>query len=248
MRRTTAAVMAVMLSLLAGCGEKKQPESAPETGNASVTGNVQESAAIPAEETSAAEEKTESASSARDEATQPEKEPEEAAVSGEDSAVSDTLSDQELLEIAENLYQAACETEWNFTVGSPFELDTANYVENSIGWQFYLVTESGINSMDDVYREYHKVFAEDYDDHLSELFLEENGRVYCLNGARGSDIFYSRSEIVSIAEKTGDRAAMTVTDYYDGTDFNEKPYSLDRELVIEKTADGWRVAEFTLPY
>ncbi|MBP3380455.1 MAG: hypothetical protein J6K77_06315 [Ruminococcus sp.] len=249
MRKTTAAVMAALILALAGCGEKKQPESVPEPDNTPAIENVQDSADDSTGETTSSGGTTaEITTAAEEKATASAEESTKAPGSQEDSQASGELTDQEILETAESLYRSACETEWSFTVGSPFALDTANYVENGMGWRFYLVTEEGIGSMDDVYREYHKIFAEEYADHLDELFLEENGRVYCLNGARGSDIFYSRSEIVDIREKTEGRVVMTVTDLYDGTDLGEEPYSVDRDFVIVDSGDGWRVAEFTLPY
>ncbi len=247
MKKTAAAaVLAAVLVAFTGCGEKKQTGSAPESDNIPVTENVQDNVENPTEETtSAVEEVTETTTDAKEPAT--EKTTEKSGVQ-EDPTAAEELSDQEILEIAEGLYQTACETEWSFTVGSPFALDTSSFVENDINWQFFLVTEEGVSSMEDVYREYHKVFAEEYDDHLDELFIEKNGRVYCLNGTRGSDIFYSRSEITEIREKTDDRVVMTVTDHYDGTDLGEEPYSADRDFAMVNTGDGWRVSEFTLPY
>lgn len=249
MRKIAAAVMAVLLLAMAGCGEKKQPESAPEEGNTPATENVQNSAENPAEDmTSAGDVPAESTTDAGEKATSSAEEGAEDSGVQEEHQASDELSDEEILEAAESLYQSACETEWSFTVGSPFAINTANFVENSYGWQFFLVTEEGVSSMDDVYREYHKIFAEEYADHLGELYMEKNGRVYCLNGARGSDIFYSHSEITSIRKKTEGRVEMTVTDFYDGTDFGEEPYSIDRDFVMVNTGEGWRAAEFTLPY
>lgn len=248
MKKTAvAAIIAALLASLTGCGEKKQAENAPEADNTSATEIVQDNTEDPTEEvTSAGEDAEETTTSAKEPVT--EKSTEDPG-SQEASPADEELSDEDILETASRLYQSACETEWNFTVGSPFAIDTGVSVKNDINWQFFLVTEDGVCSMDDVYREYHKIFAEEYDDHLNELFLEENGRVYCLNGARGSDVFYSGSEITEVREKSDDKIVMTVTDFYDGTDIGEEPYSIDRDFVIVKHAgDGWRVSEFTLPY
>lgn len=247
MKKTAAAaVLAAVLMAFSGCGEKKQTGNTLESDNIPVTENVQDNTENPTEEAaSALENVTETTTDAREPAT--EKSTENPGVK-ENSTAAEELSDEELLEIAESLYQSACETEWSFTVGSPFTIDTGSFVENDISWRFFLVTGEGISSMEDVYREYHKVFAEEYDDHLDELFMEENGRVYCLNGTRGSDIFYSHSEITELRERTADRAVMTVTDFYDGTDVGEEPYSVDHDFAMVNTDGGWRVSEFTLPY
>lgn len=251
MRRIlTAAALGLLLASFAGCGEKKQESSVSEAYNISVSEGVTDSREEPSDDRPSA------AANVNADTTDA---PEKSTVSPTEAGTQDTdiseaspsageLSDSEIFEIAESLYASACETEWSFTVGSPFAIDAGNYVENGIGWQFFLVTEEGVNSMADVYREYHCVFAEEYADHLDELFIEENGRVYCLNGARGSDIFYSHSEMTAIREKTADRVVMTVTDHYDGTDMGGEPYDLDRDFVMVNSGEGWRAAEFTLPY
>ena len=55
--------------------------------------------------------------------------------------------DSALIAGAQKLFEQACETEWNFTVGSPYEVDQSVTVKNSYGWDCYLVISDGITSL-----------------------------------------------------------------------------------------------------
>lgn len=158
-------------------------------------------------------------------------------------------SDEELIAAAFALFQSACKTEWDYTVGSPYELDMNQTVQNQFGWDCYLVTSEGINSLADVRADYHKIFSENYTDTLDEVFTEANGRVYCLNGSRGTDIFYNKSVITSVNSRSESEISFNVTNYFSGDDFGNEAYTMDEDFVISIDSDGvWRVSRFRLPY
>ncbi|MDE5935916.1 MAG: hypothetical protein K2G83_00705 [Ruminococcus sp.] len=158
-------------------------------------------------------------------------------------------SDNELIEAALALFQSACKTEWDYTVGSPYELDMNQTVQNQFGWDCYLVTTEGINSLADVRADYHKIFSENYNDTLDEVFMEANGRVYCLNGSRGADIFYNKSVITSVNSRSESEISFTVMNYFSGDDFGNEAYTMDEDFVISIDSDDvWRVSRFRLPY
>lgn len=158
-------------------------------------------------------------------------------------------SDNELIAAALALFQSACKTEWDYTVGSPYELDMNQTVQNQFGWDCYLVTTEGINSLADVRADYHKIFSENYNDTLDEVFTEANGRVYCLNGSRGADIFYNKSVITSVNSRSESEISFTVTNYFSGDDFGNEAYTMDEDFIISIDSDGvWRVSKFRLPY
>ncbi len=167
----------------------------------------------------------------------------------EDVSAFEAALDEDVIAAAQQLFEKACETEWNFTVGSPYPLDTSEYFSNKYGWQFYLITAEGINSIADVKADFHNVFSKDYKDTLDELYMEQGGRVYCLNGARGSDIFYEGSEVVGITGRDEGEIRFKVVDSYNGASFGGEAYTEEREFVIVKESDGkWKVSEFKLPY
>lgn len=159
-------------------------------------------------------------------------------------------SDSELIAAAQVLYEAACDTSWRYHVGCPYSLDYNSYTENELGWQYYLVTEEGISSIADVEADYNKVFSEAYENDLSEIYIESDGRVYALDGERGADIYYTGSKITGIAEKTDGEIFFTVENYYSGDDLlGEGDFTKTAEFSAVISADGsWRAGKFTLPY
>lgn len=155
----------------------------------------------------------------------------------------------EVLAAAQELFDRACETEWSFTVGSPYSLDTSQYICNEYGWQFFLITEEGVNSLDDVKADYHRIFSESHVDNLDELFMEEKGRAYCLNGARGSDICYEGSEVAEITDRAEGSISFRVVNSYSDDGFGGGAYTENAEFTIVRDSDGvWRVGIFRLPY
>lgn len=156
--------------------------------------------------------------------------------------------DESVLAAAQMMFDLACETEWSFTVGSPYPLDFSQHVENEFNWYFYLITADGINSLDDVRADYHKVFSESYSDTLDEVFMEKNGHAYCLNGERGSNIFYESSVVSEIAGRSEGEIRFKVVNSYNGDGFDDAPYSEEEDFVIVKENGEWRVSEFRLPY
>lgn len=159
-------------------------------------------------------------------------------------------SDGELIDIAGMLFESACKTQWQYTVGCPYTLDTAKYVTNDLGWQYYLITQDGINSMSDIENDYYKVFSDRYPNELSEVYMESGGRVYALNGERGSNIFYANSEITSLDSRSDDEIFFTVTNNYTGSPYDDTgSYTDTAEFSMVLGDDGvWRAGEFRLPY
>lgn len=155
----------------------------------------------------------------------------------------------DVIAAAQELFYKACDTEWQFTVGSPYSLDTSQYVTNEYGWQFFLITEDGIDSLDDVRADYHRVFSENYADSLDEVFMEDNGRAYCLNGARGSDVFYEGSKIAEITDRADGKICFRVENSYSDDGFGGGAVTENAEFTVVKDSDGvWRVGKFRLPY
>lgn len=157
--------------------------------------------------------------------------------------------DNEVINAAQALFETACETEWIFTVGSPYELDTSEYVTNDYGWQYYLITDEEIDSFEDVLEDYYEVFSPDYKNTLDELYREQDGKVYCLNGARGSNIFYEGTEVTLITGRDDGEIRFNVVSTYSGGGEDNTPYTEENEFIIRRNDDGaWRVSEFKLPY
>lgn len=256
---TLTAILAVMC-IMTSCGNKnsdnsQSESSVPEISEAAET-TAENAASTQAAETAPAESETsESAdntpsttsSATQDSGSTSFRESEEGGIIFE--APAENADDSSLMAAAQQLFDHACETEWKFTVGSPYEVDHNVSAKNSYGWDCYLVTADGINSLADVRRDYHKVFSENYKDNLDEVFVESDGRVYCLCGERGSDIFYIDSEITAVNSRSDSEISFTVTDSYSDDDLGGGSCTKEREFVISLDSDGaWRVSRFILPY
>lgn len=155
-----------------------------------------------------------------------------------------------LLAAAQALFESACHTQWNFTVGCPYETDPDDFIETDFDWRFYRIQDGGIRSVADVEDDYYKVFSRRYPNTLSEIFIDGDGVVYALNAARGADIFYTGSEITGVQSKTDDEIFFTVENHYSGTDLDiNTPYTQTDTFSIVIESDGsWHAGQFRLPY
>jgi len=157
--------------------------------------------------------------------------------------------ESKIIAAAQELYENACKTEFYYHVGCPYNLDYNSHVENEYGWQYYLVTDEGYTSIADVEKDYYKIFAEERGNDLSEIYIEQDGRLYALDGARGANIFYENSEVTGITEKTDDKITFTVDNHYSGDDMNpDAPVTETEQFSVIIKNGEWRVSEFYLPY
>jgi hypothetical protein len=164
--------------------------------------------------------------------------------------VDDEVSDEELIAAAQTLFDTACEVNWNYHVGCPYNLDYNTTAENEFGWQFYLITNPEISSLADVEADYYKVFSDAYPNDLSEIFIESDGKVYALAGERGMNIFYEDSVVTAVTKRSDTEIFFNVENSYSGDDYNgDGEYTEDAEFSVVISDDGtWRAGLFTLPY
>lgn len=257
----TAAV--VTAACTAGCSSKKRAESGSETEPTTApVSTLQPDPLDPANTTrTTAARVTTSAVTTKVEVTQAATTNQPDPLGGgsfeynEDGAVvfdkeSADADDRTLLSAAQALFESACRTQWNYTVGCPFSLDTADYVENQLGWKFFRVTDSRIKSIGDVEALYFKVFSDRYPHgEIAELYTEKNGNVYALSGNRGADIYYSSSRITGIESKSADEIFFTVENYYDGSDFGQESYTETETFsAVIENGSVWKAGKFRLPY
>ena len=156
--------------------------------------------------------------------------------------------DAVLISAAQKLFESACDTYWNFLVSCPYDLDYSSYVENDFGWQFYKITNAGINSIADVENDYCKVFSRRYPNELSTNYRESNGAVYAMNAERGAHLYYSASKITEIQSKSSDEIVFTVENYYDGSDIGDEAYSETDTFSMVLENGAWKAGKFNLPY
>ncbi len=163
----------------------------------------------------------------------------------------DTDNDRLMISVAQALFESACRTQWDFTVGCPYEIDINSTVQNGFGWTYYKIIDENINSFADVENDYYKTFSDRYpNEDLQMLYLEFDGNVYALNGQREKNIYYSVSRVKSIQSRTEDEIVFVVENLFEGTDKNpDEDYSEETTFSIVISSDNtWKAGQFLLPY
>ena len=64
--------------------------------------------------------------------------------------------DRTMLSAAQALFESACRTQWNFTVGCPFKIDEQFIETGNFNWRYYHISDSNIKTFSDVENAYHK--------------------------------------------------------------------------------------------
>ena len=271
MRKATAAFLAAILCLSAGCGSKtsQAPDSSSSAAGEEATTIAEESTQpdplAPAETTAEASAVTTTVTTTAQDVSEtvtttrkgtPQQDPLGSFTYNDDGTVVFTddpaqADDTALIQAAQALYNSACRTEWNFTVGCPYSLSPDEYIEDDIGWRYQKITDEGITSISDILEDYYKVFNIGHAVHqLSELYIERDGAVYALDAARGRDYFYMDSVITGIREKIDNTIIFTVESHYSGSDHApDTPETVTEDFTVVMEEDGtWKVLVFRLPY
>lgn len=163
--------------------------------------------------------------------------------------VEEDTQETELISAAQQLYENACEVSFRYHVGCPYNLDYGDSVENRYGWKYYLVTDEGYTSLADVEEDYYKIFAEEYGNDLSELYIEQDGKLYAFDGARDKNVFYKDSQVTGIIEKTDEKIVFSVDNNYTGNDMEpDTPITETEQFSVIIKNGEWRIGDFYLPY
>lgn len=161
------------------------------------------------------------------------------------------FDDNQLLLLAQNLHDVACEMAWNYYSGTPYALDYDFSVQDEYGNTYFLVEDSNITSIDDIKEDWLEIFSDKYyTTDFGNRFLEKDGKVYVNDGSRGADIYYSNTEITGITSKSEDGTEVffkAVSHYVDPND-NTLMEDKVNEFSIILEDGSYHVGKFTLPY
>lgn len=162
----------------------------------------------------------------------------------------ETDNQQLMISAGQALFESACQTQWKFTVGCPYNLDMSSSIQNGFGWTYYKITDENIHSLADIENDYYKVFSERYpNEDLKMLYLEFEGNVYAMNGQREMNAYYSMSRITGIQSQTDDEIFFTVENHYEGNDKNpDTPYAENETFSMVLAGNKIRAGQFRLPY
>ncbi len=241
-----AALAALMTGALTACsgvrsesGSSQEPTTAPTEAATEEATEQETSAATEAVTTAAPEETTTAAEASQEETTAAAQSADEGLFPADDAA---------LIAKAQEMFDLACKTEWDFTVGPRYELDMNTQIENQYSWPMYLITTPGISSMKDIRNDYHTVFSVTHADGLDEMFAEQDGKAYSLSVGRGGNIFYESSEITGIQSRSENEVVFSVVNHMNGSDFGDGPVDEQDTFSLVAEDGALKVGQFRLPY
>ncbi|MFA5658621.1 MAG: hypothetical protein WC900_04995 [Oscillospiraceae bacterium] len=159
----------------------------------------------------------------------------------------DELSDDELYELADTLYQNALNYAEKYEVGG-FPVTEGTYEdENGMFWAE--VDPTRYTSYNDLKAELDSVFSSAITDgYLSQFrYVENNGKIYTFEGNRGADISYKGYEFTLIKEVAPDKITFEQTihrkDFSTESEFTE---NADLTIIIEN--GEYKISSFVFPY
>ncbi len=158
---------------------------------------------------------------------------------GEEQGDDAVSADSDTQAAAEELYQKSCDTFWGTLINCTYQLDESDQSGEGVR----VVDFDSIDALKDKYME---VFAEP-DPTIDEKYFEENGKLYCRDGGRGANIYYKSTELIPV-KVTESMAEYTAVSYYSDPDTNEPMDKQSYTFKMMNMGDGWRTADFTLPY
>ncbi len=165
----------------------------------------------------------------------------------EPAAAFDIMLDQDILALALELDNKAIAISQKYELGG-FPL-TENTYEDENGMYWYEVDPTKYTSYNDLKKELDEVFTSAITDaYLSNFrYVENGGKLYTMDAARGSDISYQSHEMTLVKEASADKAVIEQTVFRkDATSGNAYTETLDFTMVIE---DGkYKVSSFVFPY
>lgn len=144
-------------------------------------------------------------------------------------------------EIAYNLYNNGIEMYANVIFSCPYRLDYENIDLNG----FAPISDSSVTSVEDIVSLYCTVFTEP-DSYIYERYIEKDGMVYCNDTARGSNIYYSSTDLEFVSEN-GDTLTFNAISHYKDPDTGEAVEDEIAEFSIVNTENGYRISRFNYP-
>ena len=153
---------------------------------------------------------------------------------------------------ANDLFATACSLEFDYEAGGCITTDGSSTISVN-GMDYYVATD--YNSIEEATADYFSVFSKTgRENKFAEYMQEQDGRLYILPAARGSDIFYKESLVTSISNIGENTIEFTVENYY-YEDLYDDP--AEQENHITMTTDTftvvfedrvWKVLNLNLPY
>jgi len=162
----------------------------------------------------------------------------------QEQSVSDESEEDDVdpMKLAEMYYNDACTMYHTVLLTCPYVLDYDNITDD--GWAPVNdpnCTE-GIKSIEDYYC---NLFTQP-DEYIYERYKEIDGKLYCNDAARGTDIFYAGTTF-ELVDESDEGFTFNAISHYEFEETGEKFDDETAVFSIVKWEDGYKVSEFTFP-
>ncbi|MGN0435487.1 MAG: hypothetical protein ACI4D8_02520 [Wujia sp.] len=161
-------------------------------------------------------------------------------------------TEQDWLTWAVDMHQRACEVYFENETVSNLWVNGSETI-NIDGIEYYLC--DNYSNMEEATADFYSLFSKDkYADFFDGLLAEQDGKLYVVPLGRGSDVYYMRSEIVSLDRIGEYNISFTVNDYYldpeyaESEDLENHLYMETREFSVVFEDRIWKIDDFILPY
>lgn len=244
MKKTLILFLSAMLVLSAVSCKKDSNESS-ETSESAVSSEVEKTDR--SSETKESEKEVAESSQAETEAEQSEStgntETTEKTVSSADGGSQESGSSESGMDekTAYELYQSAMEMYGKVLLSCPYRLDYDSMDANG----FVLISDTSVTSVEDIASLYCTVFTEPARN-IYERYVEHDGRVYCNDTSRGTNIYYTGTDLEYVS---GDENCMifNAVSHYSNPETGEAMADKTAVFSVILTEDGYRVDEFDYP-
>ncbi len=235
MKKTMAMLAAALLCITAasGCSDDTLKTNVRKNNSIAESSSVEEIK----EDTDESSEKPEESAKETEENSESSTEAEQLSIPEEQISYSNESG--ELTDIAVELHKKSCETKWGYILSCPYELDQEDTTENGA------CRVIGVDSVEKIKAEYSAVFADSSE--IDEKYFEQDGKVYCNDGGRGVNMYYTGTELITVSESDTE-ALFTAVSHYADPDTKEPMDSRSYDFKMVNVDGVWKTAEFTLPY
>lgn len=162
--------------------------------------------------------------------------------SPERPADDDSSQSQDIEAIGNALFEKSCQVTWNMLIDCPYDLNYDTMTTSGA----VLIDDPAVTCLQDIINDYCQVFDTPNSSLYEKYFESENG-VYCFDGGRGADRYYSDTKLVLISQ-TETEAVFNAISYHKDPDTEECGKDEINEFVIVKSDGVWKTKTFTLPY
>lgn len=172
----------------------------------------------------------------------------ETSFSEETYEIINEFTDEQILASARDLYVQCLAVSEKYLSGCVFETDSSVSLDHE-GKVLYMVSDSRINSFDDVYSEWMTVFNKDYSKEQSDCFSRyfwEDNKVWADTDPYKPDLSYIDTVLVKVLSRKDNEAEIQAVSTYQKEDGSLS--KSDDVFSVVYSSNTFRAGKFKMPY